>query len=59
MPYEYECSDVIPGCTWRVRADTQEDTVDEIERHAREAHSIIEIPDELTDKVLVSIHPTN
>lgn len=59
MPYAFECSAVIPGCDWRVVRDTQEDTVDEIDRHAREAHRLAEVPDELTNKVLASIQPTN
>lgn len=59
MAYEFECSDVIPGCSWSVTRDTKEDTVDEIERHAEQAHNLAELPDELADRVLVSIQPTN
>ena len=39
--------------------DTQEDTVEEIERHANEAHGMAELPDDLTKTVLASIQPTN
>lgn len=59
MPYEFECSDVIPGCTWKVTGDTREDTVDQVERHAREAHHMMELPDDLTKSVLASIQPTH
>jgi len=59
MPYEFECSDVIPGCHWKVTRDTREDTVEEIERHAKEAHGMAELPDDLTKTVLASIQPTN
>lgn len=59
MPYEFECSDVIPGCNWKVTRDTREDTVEEIERHAEEAHGMAELPDDLTKTVLASIQSTN
>lgn len=59
MPYAFECSAVIPDCDWRVVRDTQEETVDEIDRHAREAHDMAELPEEVTNKVLASIHPAN
>jgi len=59
MPYDFECSAFIPGCVWRVSRDTREDTVDEMERHARDARGLAELPDELTNRLRASTQPTN
>lgn len=59
MPYELQCSDVIPGCEWRATGETEEDTIEEYERHAREAHSLLAMPDDIAKKAAVSIQSTN
>ena len=59
MPYEFECSHVFADCDDNVTGETKEDTVEEVERHAREAHGMAELPPELTRRVLASIQPTN
>lgn len=59
MAYEFECSHVVPGCEDIVTGETKEDTVEAVARHAREAHGMAELPEELTGEVLVSIQPTN
>lgn len=58
MPYEFECAAVFPGCTVKVVADTPEDTVDELERHAQEAHTMDELPDDITRRALASLAAT-
>lgn len=58
MPYEFQCSDVIPGCEWKYTGETQEDTVEEIERHAANAHGMAELPKDVRDDALAAINLT-
>lgn len=58
MAYEFECAAVFPGCTVKVIADTPEDTVDELARHAREAHTMAELPEDVTERALASLAAT-
>lgn len=58
MPYEFQCSDVIPGCEWRVTGETHEDTVEEIERHAANAHNLAQLPEDVRDEALGAINLT-
>lgn len=46
-------------CHWKVTRDTQEDTVEEIERHAEAAPGMADLPDDLTKTVLAPIQTTN
>lgn len=59
MAYQFECADVFPDCEHKMSGETREDTVEEVARHARKAHGMAELPDDLTKRVLLSIQPTN
>jgi predicted small metal-binding protein len=44
---EFSCGDVVPGCTASFRAPTLEALLEQIARHAREAHDLIDLSPEL------------
>ena len=48
MPYSLACGDVMPGCAATFDADSEEDLLQQVGPHARDAHGISEItPDVL------------
>lgn len=49
------CRDVGFDCEAEVRADTEEAILEQVVVHAREAHGIEEVPDEVVHQVLASI----
>ncbi len=58
MSFSLSCGDVMPGCTARFVADTEQGVLDQVVPHAAEAHGIVEItPDLLAavrSKILVA-----
>jgi len=58
MGYEFECTNVVPGCEGKVRAETKDDVVQKAAQHAAEAHGMPELPDEVVEKVKASIVAT-
>lgn len=59
MAYEFDCTNVVPGCEGTVTGDTKDEVVQEAAKHAREAHGMTELPDELVERVLASIQPAD
>jgi predicted small metal-binding protein len=49
------CRDLGFDCDAVVRADSDEEVLQQAATHAREAHGLEEVPDELAQKVLASI----
>ena len=48
---EFNCGDVVPGCAWVARATDENELFDEIAAHAREAHGMDEVPQEVVDTI--------
>ena len=51
----FACGAVVPGCTASFTADTEEDILEQVARHAREDHDLPEVPDELVLQVLANL----
>lgn len=52
----FACGAVVAGCTASFAAETEEDILEQVARHAREDHGMIEIPDELVRQVLANLN---
>jgi predicted small metal-binding protein len=50
------CNDLMPGCQFEARGDSEEDVLMQAAEHARTDHHMTEISDELESKVRASIH---
>ena len=59
MGYEFECTNVVPGCEGIVNAETKEEVLQVAAAHAADVHGVTELPDEVVEKVKVSIVPTS
>jgi predicted small metal-binding protein len=51
----FACGVVVPGCTASFSADTEEEVLAQVDRHAREDHGMPEVPDDLVQLVLVNL----
>ena len=52
---EFKCGDVVPGCETVISGETDEEILQEVAAHAREAHGMDEVPPEVQDTVRASI----
>ena len=48
---QFSCGDVVPGCTWVVQRDAEEELWPEISSHAHEAHGMDEVPPDVVDMI--------
>ena len=48
---QFFCGDVVPGCTARFDAPTEDDILMQVAAHAKADHGIFEVPQELVEKV--------
>ena len=44
---QFNCGDVVPGCTWVTRREDEDELCAEISTHAHEAHGMDEVPPEV------------
>ena len=52
---EFSCGAVVPGCEAEFRAETEDELMGQIARHAREAHGMESIPPELATQVRAQV----
>ena len=52
---EFRCGELVPGCEWRIEAESENEILEEVAVHAREAHGMDEVPPEVADTVRTSI----
>lgn len=45
------CTDVVPGCSYEARADTEGELMQKIAQHVREAHDMESVPPEVAQMV--------
>jgi predicted small metal-binding protein len=45
------CADIVPGCDYEARAETEDELMQKAAQHAREAHGLQTIPPELAQQV--------
>jgi predicted small metal-binding protein len=48
---EFACGDVVPGCSATFQGQTDEDILRQIGPHAKDAHGMADIPDDLRTQV--------
>lgn len=49
------CSDLMPGCTWEGRGDSEVEVLMQAAEHAKEAHELNEISHEMMAQVRAAI----
>jgi predicted small metal-binding protein len=55
MKKELECGTVVPGCEYKIHAETEGELLVKLADHARAAHGIERISDGLKAKVLAAM----
>ena len=45
------CGDIIPGCDFKAQAESEQDLMNQVAKHAAEHHGVKEITPELLEKV--------
>ena len=51
MAKQLACGDVVPGCTYVAKANTEGELMQQVAKHAASAHGVTEITPELLAKV--------
>lgn len=51
MAKKFACGDVVQGCGWSTTAKDENELFQKIAKHAKDAHKMSEIPDEVIQKV--------
>lgn len=52
---EFACGQVVPGCDFKARAETEDDLMQQVAAHAREAHGMDDVPPEVAEQVKAGI----
>lgn len=52
---EFACGQVVPDCSATFQAETEEEILQQVAAHAREAHGISDVPPELAEQVKAGI----
>jgi len=55
MPKTYTCRDVGVDCDWKTSAETEDEVMATVSKHAAEAHPTIELTPELVETVRQAI----
>ena len=55
MPKTYTCRDVGVDCDWKTSAETEDEIMTTVSKHAAEAHPTIELTPELVETVRQAI----
>jgi predicted small metal-binding protein len=45
------CNDLMPGCSFEARGDSEESVLAQAAEHAKSAHNLTDIPEEMISKV--------
>jgi predicted small metal-binding protein len=48
---QFKCGDVVLGCEWVTRSEDEQELLEEINSHARDAHGMDEVPPEVVDAI--------
>jgi predicted small metal-binding protein len=48
---QFKCGDVVLGCEWVTRNEDEQELLEEIEAHARDAHGMDEVPPEVAEQI--------
>jgi predicted small metal-binding protein len=55
MSFEFECTNVVPGCEGKVGGESVEEVLGKAAEHAKEAHGLAPLDEATVDKVKASI----
>ena len=56
MKKHIACGNVVPGCSFKASADTEEELIRQVVEHAAQAHGVTAVTSELAAKVKAAIH---
>lgn len=56
MTKELRCADIMTGCGFVARAETEQELVERGTEHARVAHGLLDLDPETEDRVRAAIH---
>ena len=59
MAYEFECTNVFPGCEGKVTGETRDEVLQAAAAHAAAVHDVDELPDEVVATVQAAIVSTD
>ena len=48
---QFKCGDVVLGCEWVTQSDDEQELLDDIQTHARDAHGMDEVPPEVAEQI--------
>ena len=55
MERKIACADVVPGCTFKASAATEQELLQKVGQHAKASHGVNEVTPELAAKVKAAI----
>jgi predicted small metal-binding protein len=47
----FKCGEIVPGCEWTIDGESNEQILEHVAEHARDAHGMDEVPPEVQDRV--------
>jgi predicted small metal-binding protein len=57
MKFRLSCGDAMPGCSARFEEDSRELILEKVSVHAREAHGVTDVTQEMLDAIGANIVP--
>ena len=55
MSYEFECTNVVPGCEGKIEGETVEEVLQGAAQHANDVHGLTDLDEATVDKVKAAI----
>lgn len=53
---EFYCGAVVPDCSTRFRAESEQAILEQVSQHAHDAHGMESVPDAVVQQVRANIH---
>ncbi|UGS36074.1 hypothetical protein DSM104329_02472 [Capillimicrobium parvum] len=48
---EFRCGEIVPGCDTKIEGRTEDEILEDVAVHAREAHGMDEVPPEVEERI--------
>ena len=52
---EFRCGELVPGCDTVIEGESEDEVLEQVAVHAREAHGMADVPPEVEDNVRAAI----
>lgn len=52
---QFKCGDIVPGCETQFEAESDQEIMEHIAEHARDAHGMDEVPPEVEERIRAAI----